>query len=131
MMESSKQIQKAGDGSHQLQMVNPTFNVGITEKRAREIFSEMNAIARQNYTQDAYELAMKRVGMFEELLMNKIEQVDGMLEAFRDPSFQFLLVEAQKRAAASDRESDFEMLTELLAHRVEKNSDRKILYALC
>lgn len=125
MMESSKQIQKAGDGSHQLQMVNPTFNVGITEKRAREIFSEMNAIARQNYTQDAYELAMKRVGMFEELLMNKIEQVDGMLEAFRDPSFQFLLVEAQKRAAASDRESDFEMLTELLAHRVEKNSDRK------
>lgn len=122
-MESSKQIQKAGDGSHQLQMVNPTFNIGITEERAREIFSEMNAIARQNYTQDAYELAMKRVGMFEELLMNKIEQVDGMLEAFRDPSFQFLLVEAQKRAAASDRESDFEMLTELLAHRVEKNSD--------
>lgn len=55
MMESSKQIQKAGDGSHQLQMVNPTFNVGITEKRAREIFSEMNAIARQNYTQDAYD----------------------------------------------------------------------------
>ena len=25
MMESSKQIQKAGDGSHQLQMVNPTI----------------------------------------------------------------------------------------------------------
>lgn len=124
-MESSKQIQKAGDGSHQVQMVNPTLNVGITEERAREIFSEMNAIARQNYTQDAYELAMKRVGMFEELLMNKVEQVDGMLEAFRDPSFQFLLVEAQKRAAASDRECDFEMLTELLAHRVEKNSDRK------
>lgn len=125
MMERSKQIQKAGDGSHQLQMINPILNVGITEDRAREIFSEMNAIARQSYTQDAYELAMKRVGMFEELLMNKVEQVDGMLEAFRDPSFQFLLVEAQRRAAASDRDSDFEMLTELLAHRIEKNSDRK------
>lgn len=121
----SKQIQKAGDGSQQLQMVNPTFNVGITEKRAREIFTEMNEIARQNYTQDAYAVAMKRVGMFEDLLMNKVEQVDGMLEAFRDPSFQFLLVEAQKRAAASDRDSDFEMLAELLAHRTEKNSDRK------
>lgn len=122
----NKQVQKAGDGSQQFQMVNPTFNIGITEERAREIFTEMNAIARQNYTQDAYELAIKRVGMFEELLMNKVQQVDGMLEAFRDPSFQFLLVEAQKRAAASDRDADLEMLTELLVHRVEKKDDRKI-----
>lgn len=122
----NKQIQKAGDGSQQFQMVNSTLNIGITEQRAREIFSEMNTIARQNYTQDAYELAIKRVGMFEELLMSKVQQVDGMLETFRDPSFQFLLVEAQKRAAASDREADFEMLTELLVHRVEKKDDRKI-----
>lgn len=122
----NKQVQKAGDGSQQFQMVNPTFNIGITEERAREIFSEMNAIARQNYTQDAYEIAIKRVGMFEELLMNKVQQVDGMLEAFRDPAFQFLLVEAQKRAAASDRDADLEMLTELLVHRVEKKNDRKI-----
>lgn len=122
----NKQVQKAGDGSQQFQMVNPTVNIGITEERARAIFTEMNAIARQNYTQDAYELAIKRVSMFEELLMNKVQQVDGMLEAFRDPSFQFLLVEAQKRAAASDREVDLEMLTELLVHRVEKKDDRKI-----
>lgn len=125
-MENSKQMQKAGDGSQQVQMTNPTFIVGITEQRAREIFTEMNVIARQNYTQDAYEIAIKRVGMFEELLMNKVQQVDGMLEAFRDPSFQFLLVEAQKRAAASDRDADLEMLTELLVHRVEKKDDRKI-----
>lgn len=124
-MENNKQLQKAGDNSQQLQMVNPIINVGITEERVREIFSEMNAIARQSYTQDAYELAMKRVGMFEELLMSKVEQVDGMLEAFRDPSFQLLLVEAQKRAAASDRKSDLEMLTELLAHRVEKKATEK------
>lgn len=125
-MEGNKQVQKAGDNSQQLQMINPTINVGITEERAREIFSEMNAIARQSYTHDAYELAMKRVEMFEELLMKKVEQVDGMLDAFRDPSFQFLLVEAQKRAAASDRESDFKMLTELLVHRIKKRDDRKI-----
>lgn len=122
----NKQVQKAGDGAQQFQMVNPIVNVGITEERAREIFTEMNAIARQNYTQDAYELAIKRVSMFEELLMNKVQQVDGMLESFRDPSFQFLLVEAQKRAAASDREVDLELLTELLVHRVEKKDDRKI-----
>lgn len=126
-MENNKQLQKAGDNSQQVQIGNnATINFGITEERAREIFREMNAIARKSYTQDALELAMKRVSMFEELLMHKVEQVDGMLEAFRDPSFQFLLVEAQKRAAASDRDSDFEMLTELLAHRIERKNDRKI-----
>lgn len=117
----SKQIQKAGDGSQQIQA--GTVNVyGITEARAREIFSEMNAIARQSYTQDAYDLALKRVGMFEELLMQKVEKVNGLLEAFGDPSFQFLLTEAQRRAAASDRDADIEMLTELLAHAGENNA---------
>ena len=125
-MENNKQMQKAGNNSQQVQIGNATINVGITEKRAREIFQEMNEITRKNYTQDAFELAMKKISMFEELLMHKVEQVDGMLEAFRDPSFQLLLVEAQKRAAASDRESDFEMLTELLAHRVKQKDDRKI-----
>ena len=107
-------------------MVNSTLNIGISEERAREIFTEMNAIARQNYTCDAYERAIKRVEMFEELLMDKVNQVDGMLEAFRDPSFQILLVEAQKRAAASDRDADLQMLAELLVHRVENKDDRKI-----
>ena len=121
-----KQIQKAGDGAQQVQAETINVYNGITEARAREIFSEMNDIARQSYTQDAYELAWKRVGMFEELLMQKVEKVNGMLEAFADPSFQFLLTEAQKRAAASDRDADIEMLTELLVHRVEKKSERKI-----
>ena len=125
-MENNKQMQKAGANSQQVQMNNTTINFGITEARVREIFYELYEITKQNYTKDAYELAMKRVTIFEELLMDKVEQVNGMLEAFRDPSFQFLLADAQKRAAASDRESDFEMLTELLAHRVKQKDDRKI-----
>ena len=122
----SKQIQRAGENSQQVQAETINVYNGITEARAREIFSEMNAIARQSYTQDAYELAWKRVSMFEELLMQKVEKVNGLLEAFGDPSFQFLLTEAQKRAAASDRDADIEMLTELLVHRVKKKSERKI-----
>jgi hypothetical protein len=124
-MGNDKQMQKAGDNSQQLIVGSMNISNGITEQRAREIFTEMNAIARKEYTEEAYELAVKRVNMFEELLMNKVEKVDGMLAAFGDPSFQFLLTEAQKRAAAADRDADIEMLTELLAHRVEKKSDRK------
>lgn len=122
----NNQIQTDGDASQQVQAETINVYNGITEARAREIFSEMNAIARQSYTQDAYDLAWKRVGMFEELLMQKIERINGLLESFGDPSFQLLLIEAQKRAAASDRDTDIEMLTELLVHRVEKKSERKI-----
>ena len=125
-MTNNKQVQKAGDGSYQIQTENITINTGITEQRAREIFREMYQIAKQNYTKDAYEIACKRVKMFEDLLMTKVEQVDGMLESFRDPSFQFLLVEAQKKAAASEREPDYALLCELLATRVQRKQERKI-----
>ena len=51
-MGENRQVQKAGQNSRQLQIVNPVINTGITTKRAREIFSEMNVIARQSYTHD-------------------------------------------------------------------------------
>lgn len=121
----NKQIQKAGEGAQQVQAGTINVYTGITEARAREIFSEMNAIARQSYTQDAYDLAWKRVNMFEDLLMQKVEKVDGMLETFADPSFQFLLTEAQRRSAASERDADAELLTELLVHRVTSKGNIK------
>lgn len=122
----NKQIQKAGDNSTQLQVDSLTIVNGITEQRAREIFLEMNEIARRDYTSDAYELAFRRVAIFETLLMEKVQKVDGLLEAFGDPSFQYLLVDAQRRAAASERENDYATLTELLGCRASQGSDRKI-----
>ncbi len=126
-MGNDNQIQKAGDNStqYQAEVINLNNNNGITEQRAREIYREMNEIARRDYTQEAFELACKRVGRLEELLMFKLDKVDGLLESFADPSFQFLLQTSQKTAASSDREADYEMLTELLVHRVEKKDDRK------
>ena len=125
-MINDNHVQHAGDSAQQIQAQNVIVNIGITEQRAREIYNEMNALARQNYTQEAYELACKRVSMLEEHLMQKVDQVNGLLEAFGDPSFQYLLVEAQKSVAATEREADYALLSELLACRVEKGEDRKI-----
>ena len=55
-----------------------------------------------------------------------MERVDGALNAFADPSFQLLLTEAHKSAAASNRELDYELLSELLIHRIEKGEKRKV-----
>ena len=50
--------------------------------------------------------------------------MEGLLEAFADPAFQILLGEAQKRAAATERECDYNLLSELLVAHVQKGQNR-------
>lgn len=119
-----KQNQKAGDNSQQLQATNMTVIVGIDEKRAREICEEMTQQLRKDYSAEALKIAISRVSEFENKLMPKMETIDGALEAFGDPSFQLLLVEAQKTAASSERPEDYDLLAELLIHRFQKGENR-------
>lgn len=121
---TNKQTQKAGDNSQQLQANQMIFNIGIDEKRAREIYNEMNLQVRRDYTQEALSIANSRVEEFENMLLPKMEAVDGALEAFADPSFQLLLVEAQKTAASTERSADYDLLSELLLHRFQKGENR-------
>ena len=48
-----------------------------------------------------------------------------MIESFSDPAFQRLLVKAEQEAAASEREADYDLLTELLVYHVQKGDNRK------
>jgi len=123
-VNDKKMIQKGGNDSQQLQAKKMTVHVGIDEKRAREIYQEMNLQLRKDYSQEALDIANTRVTEFENRLMPKMEEVDGALEAFADPSFQLLLVEAQKTAAASERPADYDLLSELLIHRFQKGENR-------
>ena len=84
----------------------------------------MNRQLRQDYTREALEVANARVAEFEKSLMPKMERVDGALEAFADPSFQLLLVDAQKAAASTERPVDYDLLSELLVHRFKKDNSR-------
>jgi hypothetical protein len=120
----TKQSQKGGDGSTNIQTDKMIMNVGIDEKRAREIYQEMNLQLRKDYSQEALDIANKRVSEFENRLMHRMEKVNGALEAFADPSFQLLLIEAQKTAASTERPADYDLLSELLIHRFEKGENR-------
>jgi hypothetical protein len=122
----NKQIQKAGDNAQQLQSNNMTVNIGIDEKRAREIYQEMNVLAIKNYTDEARNIANARITEFENKLLSKMEVVEGALQSFTDPGFQLLLVSAQKTAAATERKEDYDLLSELLIHRFQKGENRKI-----
>ncbi|HCE53637.1 MAG TPA: hypothetical protein DER05_00985 [Lutibacter sp.] len=122
----NKQNQKAGDNSQQLQADKMIVNIGIDEKRAREIYQEMNLQLRSDYSQEALTIANSRVEEFENRLLPKMEAVEGALESFADPSFQLLLVEAQKTAASTERPADYDLLAELLIHRFQKGENRII-----
>lgn len=125
-MMLNKQNQNAGDNAQQLQADKMIVNIGIDEKRAREIYQEMNLQLRTDYSQEALTIANSRVAEFENKLLPKMEAVDGALEAFADPSFQLLLVEAQKTAASTERPADYDLLAELLIHRFQKGENRII-----
>lgn len=123
----SKQNQQAGDDSTNVQVQgNMTVVMGIDEKRAREIYKEMSLQLREDYSQEALNIAKARVEQFEDSLMPKMEAVEGALEAFADPSFQLLMVEAQKTAASTERVADYDLLSELLVHRFQKGENRKV-----
>lgn len=125
-MENSKQIQKAGDGSQQVQMINPTIVMGIDEKRVREVCSEMAIETIKQCTQEASAIAIARIEKFTTDLIPRVEKIEDDFKSFSEPSFQFELRNAQKVAACTDRYSDYELLSELLVHRIEKGEERKI-----
>lgn len=124
-MENGKQIQKAGENSQQIQAQTVIVTQGISEERVRTFFSEMLPYALQAYTCDAYELANQRIGRLEDNIWPKLDKIDGLLQAFADPAFQIVLRKAQQAAAATEREDDYALLSELLVCHVQKGSDRK------
>jgi len=118
-----KQIQKAGDNSQMVQA--QTVILGLDEKRVREILEEQLPIALRDFTAEANTIANFRSKKFNISLLRRMVQ-ESALTAFSDPSFQILLTEAQKRAASTEREQDYDLLSELMVHRFKKGSNRMI-----
>ena len=128
-MENNLQTQKAGDGAKQTQFKDCVFNVGLSEtqvdERAVSVFNELIPKALEAYTRDAYATANERVEKLERIVLPRLAGIDGALEHFADPAFQFVLRKAQQTAATTEREEDYELLSELLAYHVQNSNNRK------
>jgi hypothetical protein len=122
---SDKHIQKAGDCSQQLQADVINVYNGITEARAKEINAESLAIAMRDFSYEAEQKVVERVRKLEDRVMPRLYRIEGALQNFADPSFQNFLIKANKAAACTDRELDYDLLSELLIHRIEKKDSRK------
>lgn len=124
-MEISRQSQSAGDNSQQIQAQAVYITNGISEQRVREICSEVATRAIADNSFEATNVAMQRIERFVDLLLPRMQQIEKDFASFADPAFQVLLRKAQLTAACSDRENDYGLLSELLAHRIKNKTDIK------
>lgn len=122
MMES-KQIQKAGNNSSQTVINN--YNYGMTEEKALEIYNQQTSLMISTCSEVAKTIASDRVEQFALQLMPRIQQIESDFKSFADPSFQVLLRKAQLTAACTERDDDYKLLTELLAHRINNKHNIK------
>ncbi|MFK5173351.1 LPO_1073/Vpar_1526 family protein, partial [Propionibacterium freudenreichii] len=83
-------------------------------------------LAIKDFSDEATRTATNRINNFENLLIEKMTKVEDALTAFADPSFQVLLLEAQRTAAASEREFDFELLSQLMLDRFQRGQNKLI-----
>ena len=121
-MDEIKQSLKAGDGSNPIQAgtvtVNNTF-VGITEQRAREIFSDEMAQRAKGLAVEAQDVATRRMLDLFSDLMARVKKCEKDLSSFSDPGFLQNVRIAQESAAVSERKEDIETLSELLLTRMK------------
>ena len=75
-------------------------------------------------TEIAQKEIKKRIKAFEGIFIPKIQKMDDVLNNFANPAFQIFLHEANKTAAQTDRQGDYELLSELLLKRIENGNDK-------
>ena len=125
-MKISKKKQKAGRNSLQNQTDITNNNFGITEERTREIIKEMADSGAFVPTKEAYEKMAKRLDFFENIFISRINNVDGVHNAFGDPYFQFLLRDSIRAVGSTDEVDDYKLLSELLTCHIEKGQNPSI-----
>lgn len=121
--------QEAGDNSQQIQnkMENCIVVVnGIDEKRAREIFDEKILALQKELTEVAMNKAEERVRNFNNDLITRMKEIENSFEVLREPAFHFMLKEAQKTAARTEKPADYELLSELLLRRIEIGNNTNV-----
>lgn len=117
------QSQSAGDNSFQFQSGTTNIMVGVDEKRVREICQEFKEYVLKEIAETAQAIANERVEKLETKLAPRVASLEGGVLALCDPEFFSLLKRIQLSAVETERDSDYEMLSELLCHRIRNKND--------
>lgn len=132
--ENSTQIQHIGDNSNQIIIENQTNNISVTNGTpitdvavfTTTLSTQVSKQALSLCTQVSEDICVSKMKAFESKWNPILTKMDGILDHFIDPKFQFMLRDAYISSAKSSREQDLDMLTQLLVCHVEKGKDMKI-----
>ena len=122
-MSNDKYTQKAGDNSTQIQ--SNLVKIGIDEKRVREILKEEKQIALKEMSIIAENVAQGRLDNYTNVLVPKLVKAE-LLDKFSDPKIQMLFRQSEKTAVCTDRNKDYELLSELLIYRIKRDGNYTI-----
>ena len=120
----NSQNQVAGNASTQIQVRKLTVKHGISEKRVRQIIRKQ-VKQLTVYTQEAVATASERINKLENAYIQLAQKMGGAFEEFYDPAFRLLLRDTAERAAATEREEDYDLLSQLLICYIQKGSEIK------
>lgn len=126
-MEENSQKQKAGSNSLQLQIGK--MEIGVTEERVRAIINEENQRIINESKIVASEIANDRLNKYADVFLPKLIKAE-MLDAFSEPSVQMLYRKSEVTAMCTERKADYEMLSELLIHKIEMKDNFTISAAI-
>lgn len=120
MLKKNNNDQKARDNAMQIQTGNIIF--GIDEKRVREIIDEKNREVLNQVVMFSKDIINDRLNDYSNILVPKLVR-EGLLSCFVDPSIQITFRESELTAICTDKNKDYELLSELLIHRIKKSGD--------
>ena len=133
-MKENKMVQKSGDNSNQYQIENyyegvsgAEIEIIITE--VRNIITEENKLLLENMKIVAAETAQQRLNNYTEVLIPRLVKSE-LLTAFSEPAVQVLFKSSEKTAICTERKTDYEMLSELIIHRINTKEDYTISAAI-
>ena len=126
MTKRSQEI-NSGNYSNNFQGDNASVTYIINqfdENKAKQISEYSAKQVMREYFSNADELAQKRMAAFENKFIPKLAEIENALEVFNDPAFKIVYRRAQIQAATTSRESDYNILSELLVHRYKKQDNK-------
>ena len=121
-MENNIQTQKAGDNSTQIQVEKIENNYGMSVQEVTQIVKSEIDIALKENSLVAETVARKRLNEFSEIFLPKLVK-SNLIECFSEPAIQVFFRNTEKTAICTDSRNCYEILSEILIHRVNKKED--------
>ncbi|MBE5806136.1 MAG: hypothetical protein E7313_05450 [Clostridiales bacterium] len=121
-MKNNIQTQKAGNNSTQIQIEKIENHFDISIQEVRQIVRNEIDIALKENSLVAENIARKRLNDFSEIFLPKLVK-SNLIDCFSDPAIQIFFRNTERTAICTDNRSCYEILSEILIHRVHKKDD--------